>query len=267
MNDFFGSLFVCYDKQMKKAVVIGFGRFGELLAKLGSSTFDISIVESNPVRARVAREQGYVIEPIDSAVNSDFIFLTVPISKIEPILIKLAPLVNNSHVVIDLCSVKVYPVDLMKKYLSSAQILGTHPMFGPDSAKKDLDGLQIAICPVNITPENLKHIKEFWIAQGVSVIETSPEDHDKDAVYSQAFTYLLAKVILNMNLPEVTFKTRSFDALVEVARLSANDSEQLFHDILFYNPYFSKMKAELEASIAKTNNVLNQIESERAEIK
>lgn len=252
---------------MKKAAIIGFGRFGELLAKLSSSTFDVTIIEGSSERAQIAQEQGYGVEPFDSAAKSDFIFLAVPISEIEPTLIKLAPLLNENHVVIDLCSVKVYPTNLMQKYLINTQIVGTHPMFGPDSAKKGLNGLQVAICPVNVKPENLKLLKEFWSAQGTSVIETTPEEHDKDAVYSQAFTYSIAKIILSMNLPEVTFKTRSFNALTEVARLSANDTEQLFHDMLFYNPYFSEMKAELEISIAKTVTVLTKIEAEQTESK
>ena len=251
---------------MKKAAIIGFGRFGELLASLAASTFDITIIENNPQKTAAAQAQGYATTSLAHVTDSDFIFLAVPISAIEQTLIELAPLVDGRHVVIDLCSVKVYPTQLMQKHLSEAQIVGMHPMFGPDSAKGGLSGLRVAVCPIRVDPDNLAILTSFWSDQGATATTTTPEDHDKDTAYSQAFTYTLANIILNMELPEITFKTRSFNVLTEVARLSANDTEQLFHDMLFYNPYFSDMKAKLQMAIAKTNTTLDTIETEQIKL-
>jgi prephenate dehydrogenase len=247
---------------MKKAAIIGFGRFGELLAALSVPTFDVTIIESNSERAQAAKTQGYKIAPFASAAKSDFLFLAVPISEIRQTLIKLAPLLHKRHVVMDLCSVKVYPVKLMQKYLPDSQILGAHPMFGPDSAKKGISGLQVALCPVRINPDNLKLIKDFWSGHKLTIIETTPEDHDKDAAYSQAFTYTIAHIIRNMRIPQITFRTRSFDALTNLAALSASNTNQLFHDMLFYNPYFPKMKSEFDAAITQTDVVLAEIKAE-----
>jgi prephenate dehydrogenase len=252
---------------MKKAAIIGFGRFGSLLAGLASKKFELTIIENDFHRAQAAINDGYVVEQFDCVAYQDFIFLAVPISEIEPTLIKLSPFVTEKHVVIDLCSVKVFPVKLMQQYIPKAQIIGSHPMFGPDSAKLGLEGLQVAVCPISSTAENLQFLMDFWEAQGVSVIETTPEQHDKDTVYSQALTYSIAKIILQMELPNITFTTRSFNALTEIARLSANDSEQLFHDMLFYNPYFTEMKAELDSAVFKTETILRTIEAEQIELK
>ena len=57
---------------------------------------------------------------------------------------------------------------------------------------------------------------------------------------------------------------QSFDALTQVAEFSANDSEQLFHDMLFYNPYYAEMKKQLESSIAQTRQRLDEIEAEQS---
>lgn len=244
---------------MKRVVIVGFGRFGELLANMSVNTFDITIVENDPKRAKLAQTKGYVVAILEVVKNADLIFLAVPISQIEKVLIKLAPLINKNQVVMDFCSVKVYPINLMRKHLRAGQILGTHPMFGPDSAKTGLSGLQVALCPINIKPDNLKLIKAFWVDHGLTVTETTPDAHDYDTVYSQALTYSIAKIILNMNLMPITFTTKSFNALSEIANLSANDSDQLFHDMLFYNPYFLKMKSELEIAINKTSIVLSEI--------
>jgi prephenate dehydrogenase len=140
-------------------------------------------------------------------------------------------------------------------------------MFGPDSASHGLQGLQVAICPLTISDSNLHRILRFWQKHGVTIVTTTPEAHDRDAAYSQAFTYSMAKIILGMQMDDVKLKTMSFMALSEVARLSANDSDQLFHDMLYYNPYFKAMKAELLASMATTEARLVAIEQEQTTTK
>lgn len=163
----------------------------------------------------------------------------------------------------DICSVKVHPANVMRKYLPNARLVATHPMFGPDSASKGLAGLQVAVCPLNVDETVTNEVVSLWKDIGVDVIVTTPEAHDKDSVLSQAFTYSIARIILGMNLSAVKLTTRSFNDIADVARLSANDSDQLFHDMLYYNPYFKAMKKEMLDSIVSTTNQLNQIEKEQ----
>src|SRR5260221_9038898 len=151
---------------MKRTAIIGFGRFGELLANLSGSTFDVYIVESDLTRIKVAESNGYKVLPFESVSNMEFIFLAVPISQIEETVRNLAPLVSEKHTIIDVCSVKVYPAKLMLKYLSKSQTIATHPMFGPDSAKKGLTGLQVAFCPLNVDPDNADIVRNFWSQLG-----------------------------------------------------------------------------------------------------
>lgn len=248
---------------MIKAAIIGFGRFGELLANISKNTFDLSIVESNQKRRELAITNGFKLLDFNSVAESELIFLAVPISEIENTVERLSTVVDKRHTVIDLCSVKVYPAQLMQKYLTKSDLLAAHPMFGPDSAKDGLEGLQVAFCPLRIAPSKMQVVKQFWEKLGATVIVTTPEQHDKDAVYSQAFTYSMAQIILQTNLPPVNFRTRSFDSLARVAELSANDSEQLFHDMLFYNPYYSSMKTQLQNAISSTMQKLDAIEAEQ----
>lgn len=256
-----------YHESMKKAAIIGFGRFGELLANLSKHTFDIYVIEPDQARQEVAKKNGFTLLPFASVAQMEFIFLAVPISKFEETVKQLAAYVDERHTIIDLCSVKVYPAQIMQKYLTSSALLATHPMFGPDSAKSGIHGLQVAFCPLRIETSRTQIIKDFWESQGAVVTETTPEEHDKDTIYSQAFTYSLARIILNMHMPSVGFQTRSFAKLAEIAKLSANDSDQLFHDMLFYNPYFSNMKKQLAAAIDVTEQKLAEIEDEQAVVK
>lgn len=256
-------IFVYY-RRMTKVAIIGFGRFGELLANLSKDAFDVHVIESDSARQSVAKNAGFKLLTFEAVAEADIIFLAVPISHFGDTVKELATFVDERHTIVDLCSVKVYPAQLMQKHFTKSALLATHPMFGPDSAKNGLNGLQVAFCPLRIEADQIQIIKAFWEGHGAVVTESTPEQHDKDSVYSQAFTYSLARIILNMHLPSVGFRTRSFDKLTEIAELSANDSEQLFHDMLFYNPYFSGMKEELEAAIKATEQKLAEIENEQA---
>ncbi|MDB5167824.1 MAG: putative prephenate dehydrogenase [Candidatus Saccharibacteria bacterium] len=248
---------------MKSIAIIGFGRFGELLADLSRDSFTVNIVESDSTKRDLAAGKNLTILEIQDLPTVDYIFLAVPISAIEALLKQIAPLVTNKQVVIDLCSVKTYPIRLMQQYLPHAHVLGSHPMFGPDSAKKGLAGMQVALCPVSVGDEDLKIIQGLWTKYGIVTAITTPEAHDRDTAYSQAFTYSLAKLILGVDIPDITFKTRSFNDIIEVATLSANDTDQLFHDMLFYNPYFTEMKEKLEKSMANTCAILDVIANEQ----
>ncbi len=250
---------------MKSIAIIGYGRFGQLLASLAKTHFEIHILESDVEKTQQATQEGYEVITIDQLNRVDYIFVAVPISLFEATIKAIEPHLRSSQVVIDLCSVKVYPVAIMKKYLKNVQILGSHPMFGPDSASKGLEGLQVALCPINITEDNLETVRSFWESMGVKSLETTPEEHDMDTAYSQAFTYSIADIINNTNVPDIRFRTRSFNSIYEVATLSAKDSKQLFHDMLFYNPYFADMKVKLENSFGRTLTTLDAIQAEQDE--
>ncbi len=248
---------------MKSIGIIGFGRFGELLADLSATYFDINIIESDATKSMLAMSKGYNILDISDIGQVDFVFLAVPISTLEEVLVIIKPLLKSTQVVIDLCSVKVYPATMMKRYISHAQLLASHPMFGPDSAKKGLAGLQVVLCPISIEPDNLRIINDFWSKLGTTVLTATPKEHDRDTAYSQAFTYSIAKLINGMDMPNITYRTKSFNDIYEVACLSAKDTNQLFHDMLFYNPYFIDMKAKLENSMDNTKAILDVIADEQ----
>ena len=248
---------------MKSAGVIGFGSFGELLANLLKNDFKVTVVEQNPERKQIAATLGFDIAGLKDIASLDILIFAVPISAIEETVRKASAYVAEGQLVLDVCSVKVHPANVMKKYLGQCQLIATHPMFGPESASKGLSGLQVAICPLTAHDDNVQLIVDFWQKLDVKTIITTPEAHDKDAVFSQAFAYSLAKIVLDMKVGEVKLRTRSFDDIMDVASLSANDSQQLFHDMLYYNPYYKGMKMDLLAAIAVTTEKLDEIEAEQ----
>lgn len=245
---------------MEKAVIIGYGRFGQLLAKLLSNYLDVYIIDNNSLNHNLATSHNYQLTNIDNLSKFKYIFLAVPISSLESLLKVISPKLVENNVVIDVCSVKVYPVNLMKQYINKSEIIASHPMFGPDSASEGIKGLQIVLCNVRANTVSYEFIKNIWKHLEAEIIEITPEEHDKNVIYSQAFTYTLAKIFNEAKLPDINVITKSFLKLQDVANLSANDSEQLFIDMLKYNPYLSEMREKLNKSLSQVTSTINSLE-------
>lgn len=237
---------------MKRMTIVGFGRFGQLLAGIACDEFEVGIVEADTKKQALARKQDYTVQKPKDLKDADIIVLAVPISALEGVIQKIAQFVGKKQVVVDVCSVKVFPVALMNKYLPDAQTLATHPLFGPDSTKAGLKGLKVAFCPLGIDAKNLASLKKFWESKGVEVIETTPEQHDRDMIYSLAFTHTIARIIGGMDMPDINLTTKNYEAIKQVAGLSMKDTEQLFHDMLYYNPYLIPMEKRLKQAVKET---------------
>jgi prephenate dehydrogenase len=195
---------------MKHVAIIGFGRFGDLLCDLLSSYYEIAVIESDSSRLTAAIEKGYRCAELKDLNSFDTIIFAVPISAFEGEIAKASQYITNGQLVMDICSVKVYPANVLKLYLPDSRLIATHPMFGPDSASKGLAGLQMAICPINAESSQVREVVAMWNNLGVETTLTTPEQHDHDSVLSQSFTYSLAKIVLGMNLSDVKLTTRSF---------------------------------------------------------
>lgn len=234
---------------MRTAAIIGFGRFGELLGEIAKDSFDVTVYDPNPVRQEQARVIGYKSIDIPDVSRADLTFLAVPISSLAVTVASLKPHVAKHQLIVDVCSVKVHPAKIMAQELPECDLIATHPMFGPDSAARGLTKLKLALCTLTASPENQNMVRDFWEAKGVEVIQTTPEEHDKQAAYSQAMPYIIAHALNGISLPQLTFPTRSSQSLYDIAHYSARDSEQLFRDMLAYNPFVHDMLDKFEPSM------------------
>lgn len=245
------------------AAIIGFGRFGKLLAEIVGTDFSVKIVESDEKRRTEAKKQGF--EPInfEALGDVDVIFLAVPIAMLETVLKQLAPIVRKQQTVLDICGVKVYPAKLMQHYLPDCRTLATHPLFGPDSARNGLKGLKIALCPLDSDKATVDFWQKFWMDKGVEVIKTTPEQHDHDMIYALGLTQTLARLVGHMDVPDLALTTSGFDAVKQVTDFSLSDTDQLYHDMLYYNPFFQEMKQRLSKASSKVLHQLDHIAEEQ----
>jgi prephenate dehydrogenase len=175
--------------------IIGFGRFGRLASRYLAEDYDVfvysragNLLEINSIGARAAS--------LKTVCGQEIVIPCVPISIFRNFLKDIAPLIMPDALVVDVCSVKQYPIRWMKEILpDTVSILATHPMFGPDSAADSLVGRKICLCKVKISEKRYSNIKSYLEAKGLVVIETTAAEHDKQIAVSLALTHLIGRTL------------------------------------------------------------------------
>ncbi len=233
--------------------IIGFGRFGRIAARIIQSGFPgVRILVFARKRERLGKSGGIEFTTLDDVCSSDVIVPCVPISAFEEVIKSISGKLKPGALVVDVCSVKVYPVEVMTKYLpAGVEILATHPNFGPDSARRGLKGLKIILHKVRISASRYDRIKQSCQALGLEVLEMSPEEHDKLMAYSMAYTHLIGRVGERMNLKNTPIDTQGFAQLMKVQDYVVNDTFTLFQDMQRYNPYAKEMRRRLRQALAE----------------
>ncbi len=238
-----------------KIGVYGLGRFGYFWADFLSRYFDVWGYSRNPAR-KTPPHVRRVSE--DDLLKGDVIFFAVSISAFKEVLLHVANRISPGTVVIDTCSVKVYPAKWMKSILPvKVKIIASHPMFGPDSASNGLKGLPMILWPLRDSEYEFNYWKEFFEGTGLRVFKMNPDEHDREAAFTQGITHYLGRVIADLDLKPSPIGTIGYRKLLEIMTQTCNDPWQLFIDLQKYNPYTSDMRTKLHASIDKIMSQLD----------
>ncbi len=233
-------------KIIKSVGIVGFGAFGRLIAEHLHPDFEL--VVSDPAGITDARFAGNVqagnvrAGSIAEAAACDVVVLAVPIGALEAVIGDIRPHLRPGTIVMDVVSVKVLPVDIMKAMLPDfVEVIGTHPLFGPQSAVDGVAGRKIAICPVRGCSG--RRVAAFLRSTlGLKVYMTNPEEHDRQAAVVQGITHLIARVLVNMEPLPSQLTTASFERLMEAIEMVRHDSEDVFEAIERDNPYSAEMR-------------------------
>lgn len=240
-------------KKIKNISIIGYGRFGKVWAEFLKSDFNVFVCNKSKILPRdKAKRINFV--SINEALKKEVIFLCIPISALENFLKKNRKNINKNALVIDVCSVKTYPINLMKKYLPrSCEIIGTHPMFGPDSFKKGRKDLKIVLSKVRQSRDNYEFWKKYFKKKKLKVVELSANEHDRLASRSQSIVHYIGRVLGELDLKETKIDTLGFKRLYEIIDQTCNDTEELFYDLQNKNPYGERVRKRIEKSFKKIN--------------
>lgn len=239
-----------------KLGVYGLGRFGAFWARELSRVAPVcgySRTRKDNLPAAIAQ----VSE--EELCNCDAVVLCVAISAMEEVCRRIAPLIGPNTLVMDTCSVKVYPVAVMERELGrEVEIVGTHPMFGPDSGRNGVAGLPLVYSPRRVSSPRDKRLRELFAALNLKLVEKSPDEHDRDAAYTQGITHFLGRVLQDLDLKQSDIATLGYTKLLEIVEQTCNDPEQLFIDLQRFNPHTHEMRESLKSSLERFMALLRE---------
>ncbi len=234
--------------------VYGLGRFGSFWASLLSQKFTVKGYNRNQNRTI---PQEIIKADEDEVTACKVIFLCVAISSMEEVLHRIKDRLSPGTLIMDTCSVKVYPVELMEKILKAdINIIGTHPMFGPDSGKAGVKGLPLVYCPVRGNDDLFKEWLRVFESFGLKVATLPANAHDKEVAYTQGITHFIGRVLDDLRLKESPMSTLGYTKLLEIIEQTCNDPMKLFLDLQRYNPYTREMREDLQRSITEIMKTL-----------
>ncbi len=231
-----------------KIGIIGFGPFGQFILKHLSPYFDV-LVTSRKERREIAKELGGRFVSLSELLNvADIVILSVAIPVIPEMLEKIRDKIKPDTLVMDVASVKIYPTNAMTSLLpDNVEILGTHPLFGPQSGKYGIEGLKIVLTPVRIRGKKLVKVKDFLRnTLKLKVFVMSPEEHDKAMSRTQVITQFIARVLKKMHIKEEELSLPSYELLLKLYNMLGEDSDTLFEAIQLYNPFAREKRTELK---------------------
>lgn len=244
--------------------IIGFGAFGRFMASHLKDHFRILAADQLPMDDDESRGLGAEPVTIDQAARADIVVFAVPVQGLGEALRRAAPGLRPDAVVIDVCSVKIEPIDLMLRFLpASCRIIGLHPLFGPQSGQDGVAGLPVAFCPARVDVPTTDRVREFLEqALRLRVIDVSPDDHDRQMAYVQALTHFVSRSVGSMDLPRTPLATRAYERFLAMKSDLQNDSLDLFLTIERHNPYAATARRELTDAMADLERLVSREESD-----
>lgn len=236
--------------------LIGFGSFGELIIQhLGTKYNFLVNTRSKPTKK--VEKASFV--SLSQATSQPIIILAIPLSAYKKTLIAISKNAPKNAIVIDVCSVKVVPFKMAKKYLrEDIEFIGTHPLFGPQSAVKSLKGQTIVVCNQKNTLE-LEKLNKLLVGVGLKVVKMSADEHDKQMAEVHALTFFVARGLMKTGLHKNTLLTPSFQKMLDLAELETHHSEALFQTIEGGNPYARSTRQKFIKELKGLNKGIKKI--------
>jgi prephenate dehydrogenase len=234
---------------MTEIGIIGFGQFGQFMAQHLAPFFEVAVCDIADRQAE-AEKIGVNWSDFATVAGKAIVVFAVPLKSFETVLARAAPFLQTGAMCFDVCSVKMEPLRLMRAHLpETVEIIGTHPLFGPQSGREGIDGMRVALCPVRTGKK--AEIKRFLVEDlKLKVFEKSPEEHDREMAHVQALTHFVARALDELHVVDSELATVSYEELMRAARLVSEDSWELFQTIQQGNPFADpKRKAFIEKLI------------------
>lgn len=160
------------------------GRYGQWLKprfeRLGHTVIGSDLDDGRPSNTEVVE-------------RSDVVIFSVPIADAVNIIEKVIDHSRSDQLWMDITSVKDEPISTMLR--SEADVIGLHPMCGPDLPS--WKGQTVAICYARVRQERWKaFLRRFLDDTRATYYIVSPAEHDANMAYVQALPHALSMMMV-----------------------------------------------------------------------
>ncbi|KAJ4718480.1 arogenate dehydrogenase [Melia azedarach] len=209
-----------------KIAIIGFGNFGQFLAKTFTRHHHSLLVYSRSDYSHVAKQlnASFFTDLHDLCeLHPDVVLISTSILSAETVLQSIPfQRLKRSTLFVDVLSVKEFPRNLFLKYLPREfDILCTHPMFGPESGKNSWVGLPFVYDKVRVgaDEERSRRVEKFldiFAKEGCRMVEMSCLEHDKYAAGSQFVTHTMGRLLERFGVESSPINTKGYETLLNL---------------------------------------------------
>ncbi|MDI6737055.1 MAG: prephenate dehydrogenase/arogenate dehydrogenase family protein [Nanoarchaeota archaeon] len=197
---------------------------------------------------------------LEAVKDADIVIITVPIRQTVKVIEEIAPCMKEDSLLTDFTSVKVKPIEAMKK--AKCGILGGHPLF---DSSVGFENQNFILCPIKEN-KNSEWYRKFLKSLKLNVIEMTADEHDRQMAVIQGLThisnislgYALKKIGYDLSKAEKLSSPVYLLRLYTAGRILAQD-EKLYSDIEMENPY---SKETARAYLEAVKEIENTVEKE-----
>ncbi|XP_066377611.1 arogenate dehydrogenase 2, chloroplastic-like [Miscanthus floridulus] len=229
-----------------KIAVVGFGNFGQFLSRTLVAQGHTVLAHSRSDHSATAASMAayFFPDPHDLCeCHPDVVLLATSILSTESV-VRSLPLhrLRRDTLFADVLSVKEFPKRLLLGLLpEEMDIICTHPMFGPESARDGWAGLPFMFDRVRVRdtcPARRARAEAFlgvFAQEGCRMVEMSCAEHDAHAAETQFLTHTVGRMLAALELRATPIDTRGYETLLGLVENTCSDSFDLYNGLFMYN--------------------------------
>jgi len=247
-----------------KTAILGAGKMGVWFAKFClENGEEVVLADRNQEKlAKLGKELAVETSDfIGAAKAAEMIMICVSISSFEEVVKKIGPSIRQGQTVLDICSIKDYPVKVMHENIKNGLVLGTHPVFGPGS--KDAKHKTFILTPTNAKEKEFAQKYKKWLEKvEAHVFVMSPKKHDELMSVVLGLPHFLGLVACDTLLEQADFpETKkvagtTYRMLFTLAEATALETPDLYANLQTKLPELQKIEDQF---IAKAQEWLDLI--------
>jgi len=233
-----------------KTAIIGAGKMGRWFTKFFLGEGDSVIVSGRSKEKLLKIRDEFGVETasyVDAVKSADRVLICVSIDGFEDVVKEIHSHIRPNQVVMDICSIKEVPVEIMHKYIKTGTVLGTHPVFGPGA--KSIKNQNFILTPISGKEKRFAEDFKAWLEERqANVFIMSPKKHDELMSVVLGFPHFLGLVVCDTLLSYPDFlETKkvagaSYKMLLTLAEAIASEETEFYTSLQMKLPEIDKIE-------------------------